>query len=164
MRWSLSVYSLAKRPCSCGCFAKESTWTIYSLSVFSRIISRRVTFICLAGVSSSKLFFCQIDGRTTIDSVFSIFSFGQQAFLSDWHSVGASSWHGKNPIEGKPDAFWSIRLNKSRRDPSSHCRCFNNYMHLKYYWIIDGPRYAVMIVRSIDCASSPARRRFSVAV
>lgn len=26
-------------------------------------------------------------------------------------------------------------------------RCFNNYMHLKSYWIIDGPRYAVMIVR-----------------
>lgn len=25
--------------------------------------------------------------------------------------------------------------------------CFNNYNHLKYYWIIDGPRYAVMIVR-----------------
>jgi hypothetical protein len=25
-------------------------------------------------------------------------------------------------------------------------RCFNNYNHLKYYWIIDGPRYAVMIV------------------
>lgn len=26
-------------------------------------------------------------------------------------------------------------------------RCFYNYNHLKYYWIIDGPRYAVMIVR-----------------
>lgn len=28
----------------------------------------------------------------------------------------------------------------------SSFRCFNNYMHLKYYWMIDGPRYAVMIV------------------
>lgn len=27
-------------------------------------------------------------------------------------------------------------------------RCFNNYNHLKSYWIIDGPRYAVMIVRN----------------
>jgi len=25
-------------------------------------------------------------------------------------------------------------------------RCFNNYNHLKYYWIIDGPRYAALIV------------------
>jgi hypothetical protein len=25
-------------------------------------------------------------------------------------------------------------------------RCWANYNYLKYYWIIDGPRYAVMIV------------------
>lgn len=33
------------------------------------------------------------------------------------------------------------------REP--HRRCFNNYMHLKFYWIIDGPRYAVMIINVI---------------
>jgi hypothetical protein len=26
-------------------------------------------------------------------------------------------------------------------------KCWANYNYLKYYWIIDGPRYAVMIVR-----------------
>lgn len=26
-------------------------------------------------------------------------------------------------------------------------RCWANYNYLKYYWIIDGPRYGVMIVR-----------------
>lgn len=28
-------------------------------------------------------------------------------------------------------------------------RCFNNYNHLSYYWIIDGPRYAVMIINIV---------------
>lgn len=38
-------------------------------------------------------------------------------------------------------------LHSSLIDLSFHrCRCWANYNYLKYYWIIDGPRYAVMIV------------------
>lgn len=37
----------------------------------------------------------------------------------------------------------------SERAGSIECviRCWTNYNYLKYYYIIDGPRYAVMIVR-----------------
>ncbi len=37
---------------------------------------------------------------------------------------------------------WSIVMIVKEHDR----RCFNNYNHLKYYWIIDGPRYAALIV------------------
>ncbi|CAF0881716.1 unnamed protein product [Adineta steineri] len=40
---------------------------------------------------------------------------------------------------------WSLVMFIKERDR----RCFNNYNHLKYYWIIDGPRYAVMIINII---------------
>ncbi|CAF3293019.1 unnamed protein product [Rotaria socialis] len=40
---------------------------------------------------------------------------------------------------------WSIIMFIKERDR----RCFNNYNHLKYYWVIDGPRYAVMIINII---------------
>ncbi|CAF0766707.1 unnamed protein product [Rotaria sp. Silwood1] len=40
---------------------------------------------------------------------------------------------------------WSIVMFIKEHDR----RCFNNYNHLKYYWIIDGPRYAVMIINII---------------
>ncbi|CAF0921198.1 unnamed protein product [Rotaria sordida] len=40
---------------------------------------------------------------------------------------------------------WSIIMIVKER----HRRCFINYNHLKYYWVIDGPRYAVMIINII---------------
>ncbi|CAF4206956.1 unnamed protein product [Rotaria socialis] len=40
---------------------------------------------------------------------------------------------------------WSIIMFFKERDR----KCWTNYNYLKYYWIIDGPRYAVMIINFI---------------
>ena len=43
-------------------------------------------------------------------------------------------------------------------DPSNEFesvnRCFYHYMHLNYYWIIEGPRYIVMMVSGLSLSSS----------
>ena len=42
-------------------------------------------------------------------------------------------------------------------------RCWTNYNYLKYYYIIDGPRYAVMIVRQTLVILHVSSARFRLA-
>jgi len=48
---------------------------------------------------------------------------------------------------GRKYVFLNFIENKSI-DLILYFRCWANYNYLKYYWIIDGPRYAVMILKN----------------